>query len=706
VRGAAASRICTGLVIAALAAAQTSPDTSQWTANDDHRNMMEQLGIRALRPGPSGNENAPNHANYDESKANPFPDYPDVLRLKDGRVVRTPEMWWKERRPEIVEDFEREVFGRVPPNAPRIRWEVTKRVNDAVGPYPVIARELRGHADNSAYPAIEVNIELVVVTPAWITKPVPLMILFGRAALPSAPVPAAFARFARMAGPDPPAALQLIAAGWGYALLNPASIQADNGAGLTKGVIGLANRGRPRKPEDWGALRAWAWGASRALDYLETDPAVDAKRVGIEGVSRFGKAALATMAFDTRFAMALVGSSGEGGAKPHRRNFGEAVENLTGVGEYHWMAGNFLKYGASDAVFGSKNAGDLPVDAHELIALCAPRLTFISYGVPEKGDAKWLDQQGSFMAAVAAGRVFRLLGAKDLGVGDDYRTAKMPPVNTPLLDGQLAWRQHDGGHTDGPNWKYFIPWASKFIHYTAPPPPKIPADVAVPRTDANSLTAHAQLVEKAARGGIDVYFLGDSIVRRWGATDYPELLANWRKNFFGWNAANFGWGGDRTQNILWRLNHGELDNVHPKVVVLLAGTNNIDGHTSAGEITKGIEAIVATVRSKAPEAKIIVTGILPRNDDMEAMRVIDEVNENLAKLADGGAIRYLSINGRLADGQGRLLEGMMNADKLHPTVKAYQIWADALKPILTEVLGPPGAEDHAPPPTGNPGVGR
>ncbi len=246
-------------------------------------------------------------------------------------------------------------------------------------------------------------------------------------------------------------------------MISPNSVQADNGAGLTKGIIGLVNKGQPRKPDDWGSLRAWGWGASRGLDYLETDKAVDAKHVGIEGVSRYGKAALITMAFDTRFAVVLVGSSGEGGAKLHRRNWGEAVENLTGSGEYHWMAGNFLKYGAAEADFGSKNSGDLPVDAHELIALCAPRLTFISYGVPEKGDAKWLDQQGSYMATIAAGQVFRLLGAKDLGAGDDYKNAKMPPVNTGLLDGQLAWRQHDGGHTDAPNWKYFIPWADKFF---------------------------------------------------------------------------------------------------------------------------------------------------------------------------------------------------------------------------------------------------
>jgi hypothetical protein len=270
----------------------------------------------------------------------------------------------------------------------------------------------------------------------------------------------------------------LIAAGWGYVSISPASIQADNGAGLTKGIIGLTNKGQRRKPEDWGALRAWAWGAGRGLDYLETDPTIDAKRVGIEGVSRYGKAALVTMAFDTRFAVVLVGSSGEGGAKPHRRNFGEAVENLTGSGQYHWMAGNFLKYGTAEAAFGSKNANDIPVDSHQLIALCAPRPTFISYGIPERGDANWLDQQGSYMATVAAGPVFRLLGARDLGDTADYRAAKMPAVNTGLLNGELAWRQHDGGHEDRSNMKYFISWASKLLHHT--PPPAMPATATPP----------------------------------------------------------------------------------------------------------------------------------------------------------------------------------------------------------------------------------
>jgi hypothetical protein len=428
---------------------------------EDHQNMMAQLGIRALRPGPSGNESDPNHANYDEATANPYPDLPEVLTLKNGRKVTSPKMWNEQRRPEILEEFDREVLGRVPKNVPKVTWTVANMAEGKVGPYSVIGKQLLGHVDNSSFPEISVDIQMTLVTPADAKGPVPVMMMFGNAGALPAMTPAAPTGRGAAAGADPPAQQQLIADGWGYASINPGSIQADNGEGLTKGIIGLVNKGQRRKPDDWGSLRAWAWGASRGLDYLETDRAVDAKKVGIEGVSRYGKAALLTMAYDQRFAVVLVGSSGEGGAKLHRRNWGEAVENLTGAGEYHWMAGNFMKYGASEADFGSKNAGDIPVDAHQLIALCAPRPTFISYGVPEKGDARWLDHQGSYMAAIAAGPVFKLLGARDLGVSNDYKKEKMPPVNVSMLDGQLAWRQHDGGHTDGPNWKYFIPWADK-----------------------------------------------------------------------------------------------------------------------------------------------------------------------------------------------------------------------------------------------------
>jgi hypothetical protein len=271
----------------------------------------------------------------------------------------------------------------------------------------------------------------------------------------------------------------LIAAGWGCATLNPSSVQADSGgwqprrfgpgadpdakptgAGLTRGIIGLTNLGQPRTPDQWGSLRAWGWGASRALDYLEAVSEVDAKRVGIAGVSRYGKAALVAMAFDQRLGMGLIASSGAGGTALHRRNFGESPENLAGSGEYHWMAGNYLKYAAEESSFGSRTAEDLPVDSHMALALCAPRLTFISHGIPEKGDANWLDHQGSFMASIAAQPVFRLLGARDLGRSDDYMKERMPAMNVDMLDGALAWRQHDGGHTDGPNVEHFIRWAN------------------------------------------------------------------------------------------------------------------------------------------------------------------------------------------------------------------------------------------------------
>jgi lysophospholipase L1-like esterase len=668
---------------------------------EDHAEMMRTLGITQLRPGPNGRAATgdPNAANYDPAKANPYPDWPDVLMLKDGQKVTSAETWWQKRRPEIVEDFEREVYGRVPADVPRVAWAVTETVETKVGGQPVVARRVIGHVDNSAHPALTVDIRMAVVLPVNAKRPVPVLIMFGWGNMPDEPV----FRFPGLQEPvAPPSTDQLIAAGWGYVSLATTSIQADNGAGLTAGIIGLANKGKRRTPEQWGSLRAWSWGAARALDYLETLPAVDAKKVGIEGVSRYGKAALVTMAFEPRFAVALVGSSGEGGAKPHRRNFGEAVENLTGSGEYHWMAGNFLKYGAEQSSFGRKDANDLPVDAHELIALCAPRPTFISYGVPEKGDASWLDQQGSYMATVAAGPVFRLLGAKDIGVTEDYRVAKMPPHDTSLLDGELAWRQHDGGHEDRSNMSFFIAWANKHFHYE---PPVVPADQPRLRADRNSHIAHQQLLAKAKAGGVDLYFEGDSITRRWGATDYPDFLAHWNRSFHGWNAGDFAWGGDRTENILWRLENGELDGVEPRVVVLLAGTNNVGREpgddAKVADVTRGVKAILDVFRQKVPAAKIVLVAIFPRNDNPAVMPTIDRINANLAQLADGQTVRFLDINARLADANGKLFDGMM-MDGLHPTLRGYEIWAEALKPVLTDLLGPPAATDHAPPPTGDP----
>ena len=722
--------VCAASATTALAQQRTVADSaSAWTAADDHKQMMQQLGIKALRPGPSGNERDPNHANYEETKANPFTSLPDPLIVKNGQRVTTRALWSR-RRAELIEDFEREVYGRIPKNVPRVTWKVIASDTGTVGSRRVIGRQLIGHVDNSMFREITVDIPLTLVVPSDAKGRVAVMIMFRPGTLPQAlggPAPPGARANPFLtppaAGDDAPATEQLIVDGWGFAFLNPTAVQADNGGGLRRGIVGLANKGQPRKPDDWGALRAWGWAASRALDYLETDSTVDAKRVGVEGVSRYGKAALVAMAFDTRFAAVLIGSSGEGGAKLHRRNFGEAVESLTGVGEYHWMAGNFLKYGASEASFGSKTANDLPVDAHELLALCAPRLTFVSYGVPEKGDAKWLDHQGSFMAAVAAQPAFRLLGARGLGVSDDYMKERMPPVNVGLLDGQLAWRQHDGGHTDVPNWKYFLSWADYYFNRRFTPARAVagataataavggpePADKPAPRTDANSMLAHQQLLAKRTQGTIDVYFEGNSITRRWGATDYPQNLANWNANFFGWNAADFGWGGDRIENILWRIQNGELDGVNPKVIVILAGANNVGrepgGDDKVADITRGIKALVDLCRQKAPNATLILTGIFPRNDNIAVMPEIMRINQNISRFADGHRIRYLDINDKLADKDGKVFDGLL-VDGLHPTVRGYQIWADALKPLLTELLGPPAATDHAPPPTGDPSARR
>lgn len=655
---------------------------------DDHAEMMKQLGLKSIRPGPNPND----QSTFDEATANPYKDsMPDVLKLNDGAKVTTAARWAK-RRKEIVELFEREVYGRVPKNAPKVHWEVTGVTPGMSGAIPTITKTLIGHVDNRIYPKVRVDIQASYTVPAHATARVPMMMEFG---------------FAGGFGPPrnnaKPWTQQAIEHGWGYGTINPNSIQPDNNH-LEMGVIGLCNKGKPRRPDDWGALRAWGWGLSRLIDYFgkEKNSMVDATRVGIEGVSRYGKAALVAQAFDPRVAVGFIGSSGEGGAKLHRHIFGEAVENLAG-GEFYWMAGNFIKYGASEP---SKTAADIPVDSHELIALCAPRPCFISYGLVEKGDAKWVDAHGSFMAGVLAGPVYKLLGKQDFGTPGDYLTDPMPRVNS-LIGGELAWRQHDGGHEVTPNWPAFFEWVGRYI--PAPPlptdrtPVPTPADIPSSRTDQNSLIAHYQLVQKAAKGGIDVYFEGDSITRRWGASDaaWKPMFENWMANFFGWNAGNFGWGADSTQNILWRLKNGEIDGVNPKIVVVLAGTNNVGAGQSADEVARGVEAIVKTCQEKAPQAVVILTAIFPRNDDMAYVPTIAAVNRRLEKFADGKRVRFLNVNAGLADASGRLFEGM-TIDNLHPSPKGYQVWADGLKPILTELLGPPAKTDHAPPPTGDP----
>lgn len=437
-------------------AAQSPPGSSplpvRLTAEQDHQRMLELLHIKSLRKGPSGDPKAPDAANFDESNVDANIRLPDPLILKNGKRVSTPDEWWKRRRPEIVEDFDREVYGRVPENVPGVKWEVVNTVREEKDGVAVLTKNLLGHVNDSAYPAVKVDIELTLTTPAAARGPVPVMMEFGWSAEQMEAIRSHFTaeQWAAIAGNGPSWQQQVLNRGWGYAVLIPTSVQADNGAGLTEGIIGVVNHGQPRNLDDWGALRAWAWGASRALDYLGTDSSVDAKHVGIEGLSRYGKAALLTMAYDSRFAIGFIGSSGAGGAKILRRNFGEQVENLAGSGEYHWMAGNFLKYA------GPFTANDLPVDAHELIALCAPRPVFISSG-SQQVEGGWVDAKGMFLAAAGAGPVYELLGKKSLG------TAAFPPMETSLIQGDVAFRQHSGGHTTGPNWPAFLEFASRYM---------------------------------------------------------------------------------------------------------------------------------------------------------------------------------------------------------------------------------------------------
>jgi hypothetical protein len=439
------------ILFAASATAQTPPPPLHLTAEQDHQRLMELLHIKALRRGPDGDPKSPHAANFDESKVPPNLHLPDPLMLRDGTRVTTPEMWWKLRRPEIVEDFDREVYGRVP-KTPKVNWEIISTNGELNGDVRVVTKKLVGHVDNSSYPLITVDIQLTLTTPAKASGPVPVMLELGVSPEMLAAIRKRFtdAQWAAFMDGGPPWQQQVLAKGWGYAVLIPTSAQADNGAGLTEGIIGFVNKGQPRSLEDWGALRAWAWAASRALDYFETDRSVDAKQVGVEGLSRYGKAAVIAMAYDRRFAIGFIGSSGAGGAKILRRNFGEQVENLASTSEYHWMAGNFLKYA------GPLTVNDLPVDAQELIALCAPRPVFISAGSPQV-EGGWVDAKGMFLAAVGAGPVYRLLGKKDLGTTD------FPPIGTSLIDGDIAFRQHTAGHTTGPNWPFFLEFASRYI---------------------------------------------------------------------------------------------------------------------------------------------------------------------------------------------------------------------------------------------------
>ncbi len=431
------------LLPALLFAQQRTPEQDSLIAQTqrktkaDHADMLQQLGISALRPGRSGNPTGSNPANYDESKANPFPNLPDILTMNNGQKVSKVKQWEYHRRPELVKLFDEEIYGITPENLPKVKWVLQQTKQEKLGKYDVKVLTYQGQVDNHLSPSIMVNIDLTITIPAKIKKPVPLVMEFAFVFPPG---------FNPPPSTDIPWKEQVIAKGWGAAVIIPTSYQADNGAGLTSGIIGLVNKGKRRSPTDWGALKAWAWGASKALDLMESMPEINAEKVAIMGHSRFGKAAAVTMAYDSRFAIGYIASSGEGGLKLHRRDFGEIVENIAGSGLYHWMSGSFLKYA------GPLGWNDLPVDAHSLISLLAPRPFFI--GVGNNGD-NWADPRGMFMAAAAADPVYQLLGKKGIG------TTEFPAVEQLIDEGQIGYRLHPKGHVTGPNWPYFIEFMSK-----------------------------------------------------------------------------------------------------------------------------------------------------------------------------------------------------------------------------------------------------
>jgi len=480
--GVAAIAFSVGTVAPGDAQTPEAPPNPVQVANQQERQrIMSLLKISAIPPGAVSSS----PATYNEAEANPYPNLPDPLVLKNGQKVRTAAQW-RTRRAGILEDFQREIYGRTPKSVPKVTWEVLGSTTGMNGDISTVTKQLLGHVDNAGYPALTVDIQATLTTPTDAKEPVPVIVQFGgggvqlpagspvrpnpcvppggmgaRAAGPGSGAPGApsFGRGGAPAGPT--WQQQVLSKGWGYANLNTGSVQGDCGAALTAGIIGLVNKGQPRKLDDWGALSAWAWGASRLLDYLETDKAVDGRRVGVQGHSRSGKAALVAMAFDERFAIGYISSSGQGGAKLHRRKYGETIENLANS-FYHWMAGNYLKYAG--------HWDTMPVDSHELIALCAPRPVFISAGngpgplnpdgtVPVN-DA-WVDARGSFLAAVGAGPVYKLLGKKDLG------TTQYPPIDTAVIEGDIGFRQHTAGHTAEPTWPTFITFAER--HFKTPP---------------------------------------------------------------------------------------------------------------------------------------------------------------------------------------------------------------------------------------------
>jgi hypothetical protein len=445
-----AARLAAAVVlIAALAAPAAQPNAQARASSPTHAASQKELerelkllGLKGVRPGANARDPAsPLYPNYDEAKANPLP-LPDPLTGPDGRRAATAEDWWSVRRPQIVKAMEDELYGRRPAKAPAVTWTLGEERRTEEYGTPAVEKVLYGNLDNSGDPRIEAHIKAVLVTPAAAAdagRRTPVVI-----AINWVNPPPGFPR-----DPNPDYRALILKKGWSYVIYDPTTVQADNGAGLTSGVIGLVNHGRPRKAGDWGALSAWAWGASRVVDMLQAAPEIDGARIAIFGHSRYGKAALVAMAYDPRLKAGFISSSGAGGAAPYRRHWGEQVENVAAANEYHWMGAHFLRYAS-----GSRTARDLTIDSNAVIALAAPRAVFIGAGRATADGDGWVDPHGMFLAEASAGEAWALLGRKPLD-------PTQPPPLTLSDSGALAFRQHDQGHTPGPNWPDFLDFAGR-----------------------------------------------------------------------------------------------------------------------------------------------------------------------------------------------------------------------------------------------------
>jgi hypothetical protein len=397
-------------------------------------------------------------SNDNEKKIPPFT-LPDPLVMAGGERVDSAAKWFKERRPEILKFYPTEIYGRIPENAPKVTWEVTETDGNARDGAAIRRRVVGRIGDKPNGP----RMNLTMFLPAKASGPVPMLFSIsfgfgaggrtqaaGKTATPKKGEAAA--KPAPAAGPGPggfDAIGEVLSRGWGYTTLNYAEIQPDRADRWTEGVIGLTLQPGQTHPApgEWGTISAWAWGISRSIDYLETDRAVNPKQIAIMGVSRLGKTVLWAGAQDERVAGVFSVVSGELGAALIRRDWGETLDDM--AQNFPWQfAGNFQKW------VGRWN--DLPVDQHMLVALCAPRLVYVNGGLTDQ----WSDPRGEYLAMVAAGPVYRLLGHKDLG------GTELPPLDRPVAVGDLAFHYHSSGHMAVPaDWKAFLDFADR--HFRA-----------------------------------------------------------------------------------------------------------------------------------------------------------------------------------------------------------------------------------------------